>query len=66
MCGQDAIIKFRSLISKTLDWRFEIYFPEVRVVTAERAKLLPVIQDVGDSDDNFHARLREKSHSGQP
>ena len=33
----------------------------MRVVTAERAKFLPAIQDVGESDDNFHARLREKS-----
>ena len=32
----------------------------MRVVTAESAKLLSVIQGVGESDDDFQARLREK------
>ena len=31
--------------------------PKERVVTAERAKFLSVIQGVGESDDNFLARL---------
>ena len=32
-----------------------------RVVTAERAKFLSVIQAVGESDDDFLARLREEA-----
>ena len=35
--------------------------PKERVVTAERAKFLSVIQGVGESDDDFLARLREEA-----
>ena len=34
--------------------------PKERVETAERAKILSVVQGVGESDDNFLARLREE------
>ena len=38
------------------------YFsPKERVVTAERAKFLSVIQVVGESDDDFLARHREEA-----
>ena len=33
----------------------------MRVVTAEKAKFLSVIQGVGELDDDFQARLREKA-----
>ena len=33
--------------------------PKERLETAERAKFLSVVQGVGESDDNFLARLRE-------
>ena len=68
MCGQDAII-LRSLISPRnlidtpyIDIRLAIQnyiSPKERVVTTERAKFLSVIQGVGDSDNDFLARLRE-------
>ena len=35
--------------------------PKERVETAERAKFLPVVQCVGESDDNFIARLRDEA-----
>ena len=35
--------------------------PKKRVVTAERAKFLSVIQGVGESYDDFLARLSEKA-----
>ena len=35
--------------------------PMERVVTAERAKFLSVVQGVGESDDDFLARLREEA-----
>ena len=50
MCGQDAINNLSSLIS-----------PKERVVTADRAKFLSVIQDVGESDDDFLVRLSEEA-----
>ena len=65
MCGQDAIIKLRSLISprnlidtphKDIRLAIQNYIsPKERVVTAERATFLSVIQDVGVSDDDFLA-----------
>ena len=68
MCGQDAIIKLRSLMSpgklidtpcKEIRLAIQNYnFPIKRVVTAERAKFLSVIQYVGESDDDFLARPR--------
>ena len=70
MCGQDAIIKLRSLMSPRIlidtpykDIRLAIqnYFSKERVVTAERAKFLSVIQGVGESYDDFLARLREEA-----
>ena len=85
MCGQDAIIKLRSLMSprnlidnpyKDIRLAIQNYIsPKERVVTAERAKFLSVIQGVGESDDDFLARLREEArycdfqkneNSGQP
>ena len=69
MCAQDAIIKVRSLINRQnlidtayKDIRLAIQnniSPKEKVVTAERAKLLSVIQGAGEPDDNFLARLRE-------
>ena len=69
MCGQDAIIKLRSLISprNLIDNPFKdirlaiqsFISPKERVVKAERAKFLSVIQSVRDSNDNFLARHRE-------
>ena len=65
---QDAIVKLRSLMSprnlidtptKTSNWR-SYKSPKERVVTAERAKFLPIIQGVGESDDDFLSRLREE------
>ena len=32
-----------------------------RVETAEKAKFLPIVQGVGESDDDFLARLREEA-----
>ena len=71
MCGQDAIIKLRSLMSprnlidtpyKDIRLAIQNYIsPKERVVTAERAKFLSVIQGVGESDDDFLARLREEA-----
>ena len=71
MCGQDAIIKLRSLMSprnlidtpyKDIRLAIQNYIsPKKRVVTAKRAKFLSVIQGVGESDDNFLARLREEA-----
>ena len=71
MCGQDAIIKLRSLMSprnlidtpyKDIRLAIQNYIsPKERVVTAERAKFLSVIQGVGESDDDFLARLRKEA-----
>ena len=71
MCGQEAIIKHRNLFSprnlietpfKDIRLAIQNYIsPKERVVTAERAKFLPVIQDVGESDDEFLAGVREKA-----
>ena len=38
-------------------------YPKKRVVTAERAKFLSVIQAVGESSDDFLVRLREESRN---
>ena len=69
MCGQDAIIKLRCLMSPRnlidtsyKDIRLAIQShisPIESVVTAEKAKFLSVIQGAGESDDNF---LLEKKH----
>ena len=71
MCRQDAIIKLRSLMSprnlidtpyKDIRLAIQNYIsPKERVVTAERAKFLSVIQGVGESHDDFLARLREEA-----
>ena len=71
MCGQDAIIKLRSLNSlrnlidtpyKDIRLAIQSYIsPKERVVTAERAKLLSVIRGVGEPDDDVLARLREEA-----
>ena len=71
MCGQDAIIKLRSLMSprnlidtpyKDIRLAIQNYIsPKERVITAGRAKFLSVIQGVGESDDDFLARLREEA-----
>ena len=70
MCRQDAIIKLRSLMSprnlidtpyKDIRLAIQNYISKERVVTAERAKFLSVIQGVGESDDDFLARLREET-----
>ena len=71
ICGQDALLKLRSLMSPTklLDTPFnEIrqatqnhISPEERVETAERSKFLSVVQGVGESDDDFLASLREEA-----
>ena len=57
ICGQDALLKLRSLMSpkKLLDTLFKeirlaiqnYISPKERVVTAERAKFLSVVQGVG-------------------
>ena len=65
MRRQDAIIKLKSLMSprhsvQTSDRRFKIIFLK-RVVTAERAEFLSVIQGVGESNDELLARLREEA-----
>ena len=71
ICGHDALLKLRSLMSpkKLLDTPFKeirlaiqnYISPKERVVTAERAKFLSVVQGVGESDDDFLARLREEA-----
>ena len=71
MCGQDAIIKLRSLMSprilidspyKDIKLALKNYIsPKERIVTAERAKFLSVIQGVAESDDDYLARLREEA-----
>ena len=73
MCGQDAIIKLRSLMSprnlidtpyKDIRLAIQNYISpreRERVVTAERANILSVIQGVGESDDDFLSRLREEA-----
>ena len=68
MCGQDAIIKLRSLMSpmnlidtpyKDIRLAIQNYIsPKERVVMAKKAKFLSVIQGVGESDDDFLAGLR--------
>ena len=45
---------------KTLDWQFKFIFVK-RLVTAERAKILSVTQNVGESIDDFLALLREEA-----
>ena len=70
-CGQDAIINIRSLVSP-LNWIDTPYkdirlaiqnyiCPKERVVTAERANFLFVVQSVGESYDDFLLRLREEA-----
>ena len=71
MCGQDAIVKLRSLMSprnlidtpyKDIRLVIQNYISaKERVVTAERAKFLFIIQSVGETDDGFLARLREEA-----
>ena len=71
MCGQDAIIKLRSLMSprnlidtpyKDIRLSIQNYnSPKERIVTAEWAKFPSVIQGLGESDDDFLARLREEA-----
>ena len=71
MCGQDEIIKLRSLMSPRIfigtpykDIRLAIQnyiSPKQRVVTAERSKFRSVIQDVWEYNDNFLARPREEA-----
>ena len=70
ICGQDAFIKLRSprshrslLATPYKDIRLAIqkYIYKERVVMAERAQFLFVIQGLGGSDDDFVARLREKA-----
>ena len=71
MCGQDEIIRLGNLMSprklmKTqyIDIRPAIQnfvSPKERVVTAKRDKFLSVIQGLGESNDNFLARLREEA-----
>ena len=71
MCGQDAIIKLISLMSprnlihtpyKDIRLAIQNYIsPKGRVVTAERAKFLSVKEGVGESDDDFLARLGEEA-----
>ena len=71
LCGQDAIIKLGSLISprnlvetpyKDIRLAIQNYIsPKERVVTSIRAKFLSVIQGVGETDDDFLARLREEA-----
>ena len=68
MCGQYANIKLRNLMSpknsidtpyKDIRLAIQNYIShKERVVTADRAKFLSVIQGVGESDDDFLARLR--------
>ena len=69
MCGQEAIVKLRSLMSprnlidtpyKDIRLAIQNYIsPKERVVTAERAKFLSRKQGVGETDDDFLARIRE-------
>ena len=71
MCGQNAIIKLRSLMSarnwtdtpyKDIRLKIQNYIsPQERLVTAEKTKFLSVIQGVGEYEDNFLARLREEA-----
>ena len=71
ICGQDELLKLRSLMSpkKLLDTPFKeirlaiqnYISPKERVVTAERAKFLSVVQGVGEPDDDFLARLRDEA-----
>ena len=71
MGGQDAIIKFRRLISlrnlidtpyKDIRLLIQNYIStKERVGTAERVKFLSVIQDIGESDDIFSERLGEEA-----
>ena len=71
MSGRDAIDKLRSLMSartlidipyKVIRWATQNYFSlKERVAPAEKAKFLFVLQGVGESYDNFLARLREES-----
>ena len=69
MYGQDAFIKLRSLIrprnlidTPYKDIRLDIQnyiSPKERVVTAEKANFLSLIQGVGESDEDSLARLKE-------
>ena len=69
MCGQDAIIKLTSLMSprnlkntpfKDNSLAIQVFIFIERVVTAEGAKFLSVIQGERESDDDFLALLREE------
>ena len=71
MCWQEAIIQLRSLISprnvkdipyKDIRLAIQNYIsPKERVVTAERAKFLSLIQGVVELDDDFLAPVREEA-----
>ena len=71
ICGQDALLKLRSFMStkKLLETPFKeirqaiqnYISPKVRVETAEKASFLSVVQGIGESDDDFLARLREET-----
>ena len=71
MCGQDASIKVRSLMSpkklietpyKDIRSAIQNYVsPEERLIPTERAKFLSDVQGVGESDDDFLARRREEA-----
>ena len=72
MCGQDAITNLRSLMGprnlidtpyKDIRLAIQNYIsPKDRVVTAERAKFLTILQGVGESDDDF-LHVLEKKHA---
>ena len=71
ICGQDAVLKLRSLMSpKTLlDTPFKeirqaiqnYISPKERIETAERVKFLSAVQGVGESDDDLLVRLGEEA-----
>ena len=65
-CKTCSLISPKSLIDtpyKDITLAIQNYISsKERLVTAERAKFLSVIQVLGESDDDFLARLREKAH----
>ena len=52
---------FKTLRLRTSEMRFNITFLQRRVAMTERANFLSVMQDRGESDDDFRTRVREEA-----
>ena len=71
ICGKDAILKLRSLMSSanSIDTPYKdirvviqnYISPKEKVITSEKVKFLSIKQSVGESDDDLFERLREEA-----